>query len=469
MSVATSAAPRVGESSRTALDRQQLPPLDQVSECLARALESSVCDETEFVWMARRRRAVAVGDQHPLELRASDVKPQTSVQVRVREAGRQGTYRIDCCRPAAVEDAMRMASAQARLSEQPTSARLPCAEQPAPSRCSLWDRSLAQLEEGDARRLLSERLRPGEAAQLEWYEAELLVMNSNGVHRAEQLTAQLLQVRSGPGRAGAGFASDASRRLEDHRIEEIFRLARSRRADDPEVERCTAPLGGPLLLAPEATAQLVELLNHRAFAADSYRMGESFLRQHTGIQVFDQRVFLRDDGTDDLGLPLPFDLEGRTKFPVSLIERGVPRTPTVDTLSASELGVEPTASCVGCQHAHAMHLFLEKGDSSEAELLELAEGGLWISRLEDIECFDPSRMLMRAHARGVRRVSAGKLAHPVPELIWEDSLLRVFSDIAAIGDQVARRPSKDGFLGGTTAPVVVIGSADDLAPASIPS
>ena len=83
-----------------------------------------------------------------------------------------------------------------------------------------------------------------------------------------------------------------------------------------------------------------------------------------------------------------------------------------------------------------------------------------------MECFDPGRMLVRARARGVRRIRDGRLAEPVIDLVWEDSLLRVFSNLLAIGAAYYSRTSRDGFLGGTTAPALVVAGVDGLAAAA---
>ncbi|REJ82617.1 MAG: hypothetical protein DWQ36_00695 [Acidobacteria bacterium] len=450
-----------------AKELRPLADLDAVAEACERALEHSVYDEVELLWIESRSRRLAHGGKDETTITPRfEREGHAAMQVRVREGGRQGVYRTDSWLPAALETAIRSAGAQAvRRTSTKRCPALPGADDgELPSCESLHDPELATLDQAEAMELVGSLLGDDEAAVLDWHEARILVANSHGVRRGARLTARLAQVRSGADGSRAGFASDASRRLDPQGLRGLFEIARSRRPADGDngAPASGQALQGPVVLAPEATAQLVDLLNHRAFAADACRSGQSFLRLHTGVQVFDDRVTIHDDGTKQEGLPLPFDLEGRSKFSVALVERGVPRTPTVDTFSAHELGVEPTASCVGGQHAFGLHLFLEPGSLSEEELLQQCDGGVWISRLERIECFHPERMLVRAHGRGVRRIADGRLDHPLPEVLWEDSLLRVFSDIRGIARRLARRPSSDGFLGGITAPTVGIASVDRL-------
>ncbi|MEM1250744.1 MAG: metallopeptidase TldD-related protein, partial [Acidobacteriota bacterium] len=198
--------------------------------------------------------------------------------------------------------------------------------------------------------------------------------------------------------------------------------------------------------------------------SNAYREGYSFVRQHLGSQVFDARFDLVDDATSERGLPFPFDLEGRRKQRVDLVARGVPRTPTVDSQAAQEFQLEPTGHAVGGGDAYALNLFMEPGTASSQELLETADGGLWISRLERIECFDLGRMLLRTVARGVRRIQGGQLAQPLPDLVWNDSLLRVFSRLEAVGQEHSVKVSRDGVLGGTSAPSIVLPGVEGLVP-----
>jgi predicted Zn-dependent protease len=414
-----------------------------------------VADETEITWMEIRRSRASVG----LDAAQSFRVRERTVQVRVVESGRVGLFRTGDTQLGEMDHAVRMALGHARVSPRRQLPPLPGEEQPMPPRLPIHDRAAAHLDPEKARRWLRSHLREDEAASLDWAEGQVVVCNSRGLRRWSRATLCHLQVRSGEGPA-AGFATDASRSLAGLEVGAVFERARRRRARD--ATRDHAVERGPLVLAPEAAAELVALLNQRALSSHAYGQGGSFLREHTGVQVFDQRITLRDDGTDLQGLPFGYDLEGRTKRPVLLIDHGVARTPALDTWSAADFGLEPTGHAVGSDEGLALNLFLEAGDASEAELLAAAGEGVWISRLESVECFDPARVQLRARARGVRRIAGGRIAHPLPALIWEDSLLRIFSHVSAVGRTTASRPSTDQLLGGITAPALLVGEASSL-------
>ncbi len=437
-------------------DELDQPSARQLRARLTQAIAESPADETEVlaIELRRGRTAVSVADATNYSRR------ELTIHVRVLERGRAGAFRTNGSSDGEIAHAIRQALGHAGVA--PARRRvppLPGSDEPAPKRHSGCDPRLMRMTPDLGRDWLGEHTSSGDAAILEWCDGHVMVANSRGLRRRERVTAVGLQVRSGEG-AGAGFATNASRTLGRLNAPVVFERARRRRTTASPGELRSGQV--PLLLSQEAAAELVDLLNHQAFSAHAYREGGSFLREHLGVQVFDQRVNLRDDGTDPAGLPFPFDLEGRTKRPLDLVRDGIPKTPTVDTRSAAEFGLEPTGHGVGGEEAFGLHLFLETGEMSEAELLAAADGGVWISRLEGVECFDPVRMRMRARARGVRMIEGGALTHPLPDLAWEDSVLRVFSDLRGLGRSTACRVSSDGVLGGISAPAVVIGEALDL-------
>ncbi len=382
--------------------------------------------------------------------------------VRVRDGRRSGAHRTGGSRAGELDGPIRLAMAAARASTPDSAPSLPDRSEPPLPSVDVHDPALARLHAEAARRMLQAVLADDEAAVVEWAVGQVAVANSHDLMRGQRATAIQVEVRSGSG-PGAGFVRHAARSIGELELDRLVDTARERRAGGNGT--ALQPDGGSVLLAPEATLELLELLNLYAFSSRSIQEGKSFLLQHMGVQVFDRRLQLLDDGGRQPGLPFPFDLEGRTKTAVELVSAGVPKTPALDTATAARLGLEPTCNCTGGEEAYPLNTFLGTGDHDESALFEIADGGVWISRLDEVECFDPGRMRVRARARGVRRIRDARLGEPVVDLVWEDSLLRVLSNLLAIGATCYSRTSRDGFLGGTTAPALVVSDVDGLAPA----
>ena len=322
------------------------------------------------------------------------------------------------------------------------------------------DREIANLSPGKAKTLFDPWLQRRGTIRLDWAKARVAVFNSKGIRRQTGVTAASIeaQVSSAP---GAGRAAGASRFLKHLEPHVVVERARSLHASGEVAELPELPT--TVVLSPEATSELIDILNRVAFSAVSYYSGSSFLREHLDVQVFDRSINLRDDADDPTGLSFPFDLEGSPKRPIHLILKGSPKTPALDQRqAASTWAYAPTAHAIGGNDARAMNLFLDTGEISTADLIQSVADGLWIGWLDHVECFEPSRVQIRATARSVCRIENGQLSLPVPDLIWEDSLLRAFSSLVGIGSSPVQRITHDGFLGGISTPAMAFSGVSQL-------
>jgi predicted Zn-dependent protease len=416
---------------------------------LEQALRNSPADETEIVWLEERRGvATSRGDDDRLP-----AHPETTVLVRVLERGRLGTHRTGAVDAAGLDAAVRLAIAQSRSRDTLQGLpHLPADEADGVEVDGLLDPAIVGLDPGAASAILRRHVRGREVGRLDWGVADLSVVNSRGVRRRARVTDCSLSVRCAH-TPGAGRAAGSSRSLAGLGTAQVVERARRRHgsgeAGEVPAEKTV------LLLAPEATIRLLELLNRMAFSASAYQQEASLLREHLGVQVFDRRINLRDDGTDPGGLPFPFDFEGTIKRPVDLVVKGAPKTPALDQRQAALLGLPPTASAVAGNDAVAQNLFLLPGEDSHARLLERCSGGVFVGWLDRVECFDAPRVRFRAAARGVRSIDEGRLGTPLPDLIWEDSLLHTLSNLSGLGSETVTWSTRT-FAGAFSAPALAL-------------
>jgi predicted Zn-dependent protease len=426
-----------------------LVTLDEIAERLERALRNSPADETEIVWLefhrgyCRRQRSRV----------DSQSSPSRTVLVRVLDLGRVGSYRGGGDY-VALDDPIRLAIAQSRAREPlPGLQHLP-ADNAAPAVTEgLYDPELAALDEKRAAALLRDLPLKQENAHLSWSEGRVAVFNSRGIRRSTQVTAASLEIRTGR-RPGAARARDASRKLGSLEPMALLEEARSRHAPGKAAPPPTGPT--PVVFSSLAVIELCDLLGSTSFSAKAYYDGTSFLREHLNIQVFDRRINLRDDATDQRAIPFPFDMEGTAKRPIDLIAQGAPRTPTLDQRQAAVLGLPPTAHAIGGNNARAENLLLLPGEDSDDDLLRAADGGIWIGWLDALESLDPTRVRFRARAHGIRQIVDGQLGSPVGDMVVEDGLLRAFSAILGVGNRMTSRLGPDGVVGGISAPAVAV-------------
>lgn len=445
---------RAAISTATSTDR--FLSLDEITERASEVLERSTADETEIVWL-ETKGGLAENQNRQVESRRHR---ERAVLVRVIDRRRVGSHRTGTASIGELEAAVRSAIAQSRSREPlPGMLHLPVDESPLAPTENLWDRRIAELDLDRVGSLFKPWLAQRGRIRLEWKAARVCVLNSRGVRRCTQVTAANLQAVIGR-RPGGGRAGGAARTLDGLRGDAIVDRARQRHATGPVGELPADP--GRIVFAPEATAQICDILNRVAFSAVAYYHGSSFLRQHLDDQVFDRAFHLVDDGTDPAGLPFPFDLEGTVKRPVDMISKGTPKTPAVDQRQAAQLGLSATAHAIGGNDARALNLFLRPGEADDRQVLASAEDGIWIGWLDQVECFEPGRVQIRSRAGGVRRIQNGALGEGLPDLVWEDSLLRALSNLAALGSSTVVRCSHDGFLGGISAPAITISAGNTL-------
>ncbi|HEV7784747.1 MAG TPA: metallopeptidase TldD-related protein [Thermoanaerobaculia bacterium] len=433
-------------------------PLAEIVPRLDRLIAGSPADETEISWLEVRRGQESNGKRR----RDTYELHERTVLFRVRESGRTGLHRTSVSTLSDLENALRDALAQARLTP-PSPDPIPIpgsdAEVAAAELLGVCDPELARMTPARARDLLQRLAGKSETARIGWSEGRIAVANSRGLRRAADVTSGWMEVICAR-QPGAGRAAAASRSLSGLDPQKVFERAR-RRSGPPEVVR--PPEGpAPMALSQEATAALLEVLNRQAFTSESFHSGVSFLRESLGQPVFHAAVNLRDDATDPRGLPFPFDLLGAACRPLELVTRGVALNLAIDDRLSRALDLPPTAQRVAPDEAVPAHLFLLPGEASEEELLRAADGGVWVAGLEPLEAFDPHALRFRAVARGVRQIDGGALGRSLPDLVWEDDLKRVLSQVLAVGSDLVPIATGAGLFRATTAPMLAVAGAGGL-------
>lgn len=436
-----------------AVPSESLVPLPEMVERVDRVLAQSPADSTEISWLEARRGQESNGKRR----RDTFEYLGRTILIRVRERGRTGLHRTSACEPSDLEAGIRAALAQARMTPPGPAPAAP--EATGDSAPGLYDPELARMSPERAREVVGRLAQKGEQARLGWAEGWMLVRASTGLSRTAKVTSGWIEVTCGRG-PGAGRAAATARTWDALSPQAVFSRARSRHA---ALEVVPPPEGTfPVVLAAEAAAQLLALLNRHALASASFHEQTSPLAGRLGEQILSPKVTLRDDGTAPGGLPFPFDAFGAATRPIDLVSLGVFRTPAVDDKLARAIGLPVTPHLVAPDEALATHVCLLPTLKSHEEILASAEGGLWFCGLDPVECFDPRRLSFRATARGVRRITEGKLGRAVPDLVWEGGLLELFNRVLEVGSEPTSVAMGGGLLGAVTSPALVVDNAAEL-------
>src|SRR5947209_1340641 len=245
-------------------------PLAEIVSRLERLLAGSPADATEISWLEVRRGQESNGKRR----RDTYELHERTVLFRVRESGRTGLHRTSVSNLSDLENALRDALAQARLSPpSPEPLAIPGGDAPVDVR-GVFDPELARMTPGAARDLLQRLAARGETARIGWSEGRIAVASSRGLRRAADVTSAWMEVICAR-QPGAGRAAAASRSLAGLDPQQVFERAR-RRSGPPEVVR--PPEGpAPLALSQAATRALAVPPTAQRVATDEVAPTHLFL------------------------------------------------------------------------------------------------------------------------------------------------------------------------------------------------
>lgn len=288
----------------------------------------------------------------------------------------------------------------------------------------------------------------------------LAVGNSHGVRRFARFTnadTLLIAIRG----KDSGYATETGRRVGDVDVvalgEEALQKALLLTGDDLELP----PGEYDVILEPAALAEVFEWMNMVTFSGRAYDDGSSLLHGQLGTKVTGENFTVADDAVDPAFLPFPFDLEGRPKRRVPLIENGVARTPALDTLFAARLGMQPTASCADLasdDHGMPLHVSMAAGTATRDDLIASSERAIWVTRFHYINgLLEPRIALMTGTTRdGTFLVENGRVTRRLVSLRWTQSMSEAFSRIEASTAERRAIATWWNPIGGTITPTVKI-------------
>jgi predicted Zn-dependent protease len=179
-----------------------------------------------------------------------------------------------------------------------------------------------------------------------------------------------------------------------------------------------------------------------------------------------------DDGTNELSLTsTPFDGEGVPKKKLTLIQNGVTSSLCYNTYYAMKEGIESTGHCPNkidrmdgsiFKGPLPMNQIIEPGDTSEENMISDVKEGLLITRMHYVTVIDENKATLSGMTRdGTWFIEDGEIQHPVKNLRFLDSMLRVFSKVDSIGNSLTlegRLREHSGLLSSITAPAIKLPS-----------
>ena len=193
-----------------------------------------------------------------------------------------------------------------------------------------------------------------------------------------------------------------------------------------------------VILEPLAVAELLGFLNWIGLSARSVQEGRSPLAGKLGEKVFSENFTLYEDPINPRGYVLPFDMEGRRRGLITVVENGVLKDFAYDTVTARKEGKETNACALHFAQSFPMfaNLHVAEGDTEYEELIASTERGLLVTRFWYSNVVDPRSLTITGMTRdGLFLIEDGKIVKSMKNMRFNVSLLDVFSNVLGVSQE----------------------------------
>ena len=407
---------------------------------LQEALRDAPADEVEL-WAHRRRCAIVRYSQSSIHQNA--LSDETHVQARAVVGRAVGVSSGNGLDPGSLRRLIADAAALARL--QPPNEDWPGLAEPAAyAEAHAFDEATSALDprgQADAIAIVTAEatgrgFRAAGTHQLEL--AEDALVSSRGVEAYAPATLAYVRalVQSGEGSGYADHLACAVGDLEPAavavRAADTCELDRDRRQLDPgDYEAVFEEL---------AVAEILRVVSLTGLGGQAVREGRSFMSGRIGEQVSGPAFTLHDDALDPRQLAIPFDPEGTPKRRVTLIERGIARSPVYDRTSARAQGTVSTGHAADRSRytpgGHAGNLVMAGGTATREELIASVRRGILITRFHYTNMPEPKTATMTGTTRdGTFLIEDGRVVGALANVRYTMSSLELFAGIELLGAQ----------------------------------
>ncbi|PKQ17047.1 MAG: hypothetical protein CVT67_02610 [Actinobacteria bacterium HGW-Actinobacteria-7] len=260
------------------------------------------------------------------------------------------------------------------------------------------------------------------------------VANSHGIDVGMEVTGVQATVLS-MGETGSGWASFLGQGTEGFDPaamgEEAADIA-IRSANPTDLEPGTYPV----VLGPEAVADIMDFLGFMGFSAKAYEEGRSFMSNALESQVMTEYVNIIDDATSPHAMGLTFDYEGAPKQRIPIIEEGVALRPVTDSYWAEKSGFINSGHALPAPNSYGplpLNLEMLGGDATLEELIGMVKYGVYVTRFHYVNVEDPVPVTLTGMTRdGTFLIEDGKLTRPLKNLRFTQGAVEALDGLEAL-------------------------------------
>lgn len=209
-----------------------------------------------------------------------------------------------------------------------------------------------------------------------------------------------------------------------------------------KVNATTVPSGKYSVVLDAKQMRTLLAVYSSVFSSKMAQMGMSLLAGKEGEKIASDIVTITDDPMrDGVSIQTNFDAEGVAAYRKAVVENGVLKTMLYNRETAKAAGVESTGNASKGGYASPVGISpyafcLEAGDKSKAELLAMAEGGIYVTELKGMHAgANPVTGDFSLESAGFRIVD-GKLGEAIKSFTIAGNFFELIKSIAALSDEV---------------------------------
>lgn len=254
----------------------------------------------------------------------------------------------------------------------------------------------------------------------------------------------------------SGFASWTGSDVSEIDAEALARRARDKalRGAHPQ---SLAPGTYPVLLEPDAMADVVEYVSQAGLGGRGFVQGTSFMAGHLGERLVGSNITLWDDPLAADMVPECFDGEGVARRKLCLFEEGIARAVAHDSATAHQAGVTSTGNAFPAPSEEGpfpARLRLAPGTATYPELLARLDRGILVTRFHYTNLADALSATITGMTRdGTFWVEGGEIVRPLKNLRFTQGALEALRHVVAMTQETKLIP---GWFGHTRVPAALI-------------
>lgn len=268
----------------------------------------------------------------------------------------------------------------------------------------------------------------------------ITIANSRGVfarHR-ESFAVHSVTVRDGDGFGWAEQPAFDARKLDFARLNETAR-AKAAAGRSP---RDLKPGKYSVILEPNAASALLSYLAVYGFGGQLYNEGRSFACGGLGRRLLSPLLSMEDDALGGAAPGMPFDFEGLPRRRVTLVENGVLKAVVHDRKTAAKARTSSTGHALP-QPSHMgpipLNVSVKPGSGTLRDLIMGAERAVLVTQFHYTNILRQNTVEMTGMTRnGTFLVEDGRIAFPVKNLRFTQSMAEAFRNIEAVSAETAR-------------------------------